>query len=209
MDGGGDAVIRTTLRQNKFTANTNDGVDYFVYNDKNIALCSNEEPNYLNFDHCKLSYEENACRSDPLTFVDVSLALTFNEDTLPKINNASMRHIYAVSNVRYDGTNTGGTNTNAPQATVQLPCMDRHPRSRWVPRPDLDASTCTNDLQPDSIAMLKRALEISNDENPVLRDVVLWNSRFEDGCADEDKLKFGMLIMTSEGCWENVHPNFM
>jgi hypothetical protein len=57
--------------------------------------------------------------------------------------------------------------------------------------------------------MLKRALEISNDENPFLRDVVLWNSRFEDGCADEDKLKFGMLIMTSEGCWENVHPNFM
>ena len=212
VDGGGDAVIRTTLRQNKFVANTllgGNDTDYFVFNDKNIALCSNEEPNFMNFDHCRLSYEENACVSDRTSFVDVSLAITFNEDSLTKVNNAAGRYLYAVDNLRYDGTNTGGTITDAPQAYLQLPCMDRHPRSRWIPRPDLDAITCVNSLQPLSVATLKRTLEISNDENPFLRDVILWNNRDEEACAAEDKLSFGMLIMTSEGCWENVHPNYM
>lgn len=212
LDGGGDAVVRTTLRQNHFVANSasvGNKTDYFVYNDKNIALCSNEEPNYLNFDHCILSYEENACLSDRNSFVDVSLAITFNEDSLPKVNNASSRQIYAVSNLRYDETNTGDSKTDAPVAYLQLPCMGRHPRSRWVPRPDIDARNCLNALQPVSIEMLKRALEISNDENPFLRDIILWNNRAEDGCATEDKVAYGMKIMTSEGCWENVHPNFM
>lgn len=212
LDGGGDAVIRTTLRKNNFVANSltnGTDADYFVFNDKNIALCANEEPNFLNFDNCKLSYEENACFSDRNSFVDVSLAITFNEDSLAQVKEASNRSIYAVSNLRYDGTNTGGTTMDAPSAYLQLPCMDRHPRSRWIPRSDLDASSCSNTLQASSVAALKRALEISNDENPFVRDIILWNNRDEDGCAAEDKLAFGMFIMTSEGCWENVHPNYM
>ena len=212
MDGGGDAVVRTTLRKNNFVANSigsGDDIDYFVYNDKNIALCANEEPNFLNFDNCKLSYEENACLSDRHSFVDVSLAITLDGDSLTEVKNASNRSIYAVANLRYDETNTGGTETNAPAAYLQLPCMNKHPRSRWIPRPDLDESTCSNTLQASSVAVLKRALEISNDENPFLRDIILWNNRDEDSCAVEDKLAFGMLIMTSEGCWENVHPNHM
>lgn len=212
LDGGGDAVIRTTLRKNNFVANTmktGNDTDYFVYNDKNIALCSNGEPNFLNFDNCKLSYEENACVSDRNSFVDVSLTITFDGDSLAKVKSASNRSIYAVSNLRYDGTNTGGTATDAPKAYLQLPCMDRHPRSRWIPRTDLDASSCSNTLQAKSNAALRRALEISNDDNPFLRDVILWNNRDEEKCATEDLLAFGMLVMTSEGCWENVHPNHM
>lgn len=26
-----------------------------------IALCTNEQPNFLNYDHCKISYDENVC----------------------------------------------------------------------------------------------------------------------------------------------------
>jgi hypothetical protein len=83
------------------------------------------------------------------------------------------------------------------------------PRSRWIPRDDLDASTCTNSLQASSTAALANALETSNDQNLLLRDIYLWNSVAEDGCDPADELDYGMLVMTSEGCWENVHPDHM
>jgi hypothetical protein len=52
-------------------------------------------------------------------------------------------------------------------------------------------------------------LETSNDENPYMRDIILWNQIEGDACNEADLAAFGMLIMTSEGCWENVHPDYM
>ena len=31
----------------------------------------------------------------------------------------------------------------------------------------------------------------------------------EDGCDAADEMEYGMLVMTDEGCWENVHPDHM
>jgi hypothetical protein len=154
------------------------------------------------------------------TFINVQLTLTFNNDTLAALHQAtassyreanptanvtamnSKRYVYAVSNLRYDDTNTAENNT--------LPCMKGNPRSRWIPREDLDASSCTNTLQASSIAALARAIQTSNDQNPYLRDIILWNNVAEDGCDPSDELAYGMLIMTDdEGCWENVHPDHM
>jgi hypothetical protein len=111
------------------------------------------------------------------------------------------RYIYAVSNLRFDETNTNGS--------YPLPCLEGSPRSRWIPRDDLDASTCTNSLQASSVAALATALETSNDQNLHLRDIYLWNSVAEDGCDPADYMEYGMLVMTSEGCWENVHYDYM
>ena len=64
IDGGGNSVLQSTLRANREGLNVikySWAEQYFVYNDHNIALCSNEMPNFLNQDNCVLSYEENTC----------------------------------------------------------------------------------------------------------------------------------------------------
>lgn len=111
------------------------------------------------------------------------------------------RYVYAVSNLRYDETNTNGS--------YPLPCLAGSPRSRWIPRDDLDSSTCTNTLQASSTVALAHALETSNDQNLLMRDIYLWNSVAEDGCDPADEFEYGMLVFADEGCWENVHPDYM
>ena len=108
-------------------------------------------------------------------------------------------------------------------STVALPCMARKqpvsrwklrsgkmsPASRWKLRGDLDEAQCTNDLHDMTVTAFKLALEASNDDNELLRDIFLWNDRPEDGCHEDDYEAFGFLIMTSDGCFENVHPNYL
>ena len=222
MDGGGNTVVRSSLRaKTGFEAQlAPDGSTYYVFNDKNIALCNNEEPNFLNQDTCTLSYEPNACIAEELFFHDIKLVFTFNKESLAAVFNTTLasyteanatsnitavdssRYVYAVSNLRYDNSNTDG-------ALVKLPCMAANPKSRWIPRSDINASNCINTLQNSTVQALKQALETSNDENPYLRDIVLWNIIDSDGCHADDLMTYGMLIMTEEGCWENVHPNYM
>jgi hypothetical protein len=118
------------------------------------------------------------------------------------------RYIYAVTNLRFDDSITDGT---AEGTLIDLPCYRHHgnPTSRWIPRPDLDAANCTNSLHEETVAVLRHTLETSNDENPYIRDIVLWNQIEGDACNEADLFEHGMLIMTSEGCWENVHPDYM
>ena len=85
---------------------------------------------------------------------------------------------------------------------------DANPRSRWIPRTDLEIGTCTNTLQQDTVERLKYALESSNDPNVHLRDIIVWNKSNE-GCNASDETAYGMLIWTEEGCWENVHLDYM
>jgi len=188
-----------------------------MINDQNVALCSNEQPNFLNHDHCVISYEENVCVTEYLettnTLVDVQLVVTFNDETLAKFHNATRasfletgvdnsRYLYAVSNLRWDESILDGSIT-------ALPCALENPVSRWKPRSDLDTSECTNTLTQKSNNVFKHALESSNDENLYLRDVYLWNDLEEDGCDEMDYDAYGMLVMTTEGCWENTHPDYM
>ncbi|KAL7553976.1 hypothetical protein ACHAWF_017328 [Thalassiosira exigua] len=215
MDGGGDAVLRSTLRAN------NDGLttlqypnsqEYFVYNDRNVALCSNEQPNFVNQDSCVVSYEENVCVKEYVdasnSFNDVQMVVTFDDASLAKFHNATRasgpdqaRYFYAVSNLRWDDT--------VDPEKLDFPCVPGNPVSRWRTLTDLDNSTCVNELADKSNAAFVHALESSNDENPHLRDVYLWNDKAEDGCDEADYGAYGMLVMTEEGCWENMHPDYM
>lgn len=222
MDGGATSVLRSTIRAQNEGLKTkpypwNDN-EYFMINDQNIALCLNEQPNWLNHDSCVLSYEENVCVKEYVdttrTLNDVQLVITFDDETLSNFHNATLasfaetgidnsRYFYAVGNLRWDDSVVEGNIT-------ELPCTPLiNPVSRWKPRSDLDASTCSNTIAAKSITVLKHALETSNDENPYLRDVYLWNGLEEDGCDEADYDAYGMLIMTNEGCWENVHPDHM
>lgn len=228
LDGGGESVLRSTIRSKRNGLETHRypwNEEYYVFNDHNIALCINEVPNFLNRDHCVLSYEPNACVADyKVSNVDVQLVLTFVEETLGQLHNITLasyteanetagtevfdnsRYIYAVDGLRYDDSNTD-VNTSSI-----LPCTGENPTSRWKPRDDLNETECvSNLLQSDTVEVFKRALETSNDENPYLRDIYLWNEAVdEDGCNDLDLYSYGMLIWTDvEGCWENVHPDFM
>ncbi|KAL7554934.1 hypothetical protein ACHAWF_018496 [Thalassiosira exigua] len=221
IDGGGETVLRSTIRSQR------DGLkplkypwaeEYYIFNDQNIALCSNEQPNFINQDHCVVSYEENVCVKEYLdssnTLVDVQLVIKFDDGTLANMHNATLvnynettgvdnrRYFYAVSNLRWDDSVVNGNIT-------VLPCVPENPVSRWKPRPDLDNSNCVNDLTDRSTAAFVHALESSNDENPYLRDIYLWNDLDEDGCDEVDYDKYGMLVMTNEGCWENMHPDYM
>lgn len=154
------------------------------------------------------------------TFVNAQLTLTFDNDTLAALHNATLasyqvanstanisavnseRFVFAVSNLRYDSSNTNGS--------YPLPCLEGNPRSRWIPRADLDESSCTNSLEASSSMALANAIQSSNDQNPYLRDIYLWNSIGDDGCDAVDFMEYGMLVMTKdEGCWENVHPDHM
>ena len=231
MDGGGASVLRSTLRAGKLVMHEQSGRtgDYYVYNDKNIALCSNEQPNFLNQEFCKLSYDPNTCSKQDHKdgqggrggggrsggnggkyggyMLDVQLVITFDDKTLVALHQATKiraqtRYIYAVSNLRYDSSNT-------KRRVIDLPCSPGNPISRWIPRLDLTNETCTNTLAVDTVNVLKFALESSNDENEYIRDIVLWNSVEEDGCNTMDEMEYGMKIMTDEGCWENVHPDHL
>lgn len=226
-DGGGKSVLRSTIRAQrdgfKARVSTSGRSEFYVFNDHNIALCNNEQPNFLNRESCVLTYDENACVKEyehsTNTFIDVQLVVTFDEETLAKMHNATLasyrggypdnkRFIYAVKNLRFDDSIADGTFNGTK---IDLPCfrLDGNPTSRWIPRPDLDNSTCVSSLQEKTVAVLKHALETSNDENPHIRDIVLWNLVEEEACDEADLFEFGMLIMTSEGCWENVHPDYM
>ena len=233
-DGGGASVLRSTIRAQRdgFKAKVaaSGRHEFYVFNDHNIALCNNEQPNFLNRESCVITYDENACVKEydqaTNTFVDVQLVITFDEDTLAKLHNATKasyreaspgfsakdntRYIYAVKNLYYDDSIADGTLNGT---LIDLPCFRigrvGNPTSRWIPRSDLNETTCTSSLQDETVAALKHILETSNDENPYIRDVVLWNAAEEDACHEDDTFSFGMLIMTSEGCWENVHPDYM
>ena len=230
LDGGGKSVLRSTIRAGRggFEASVMpDGRnEFYVFNDQNIALCMNEQPNFINRDHCVLSYDENACMKKSNSFVDVQLVITFTPDTLAAMHNTTLasyraadpaagiaerdnsRFIYAVSNLRFDESIVDGT---IEGTKIDLPCYRKHgnPTSRWIPRPDLNATSCSNSLHEDTVAVLKHTLETSNDENPYMRDIVLWNQIEGDACNEVDLLAYGMLIMTDEGCWENVHPDHL
>ncbi len=214
-DGGGAAVLRSTLRAQRDGLKTLKypwAQEYYVYNDHNIALCTNEQPNFLNEEHCKLSYDVNTCAKGGIdtsnTLVDVQLVVAFDDNTLSRLHNATglsgenkARHLYAVDGLRWDDTLN-------PNITV-FPCQPENPVSRWRPRLDLNESECANVLTRRSNNAFVRALETSNDENPFLRDIYLWNDPKDDGCDEEDLDEVGMLIMTDEGCWENMHPDYM
>jgi len=83
MDGAGPSVLRSTIRAQRegiVTGRNNVGPGlysdtFYIFNDQNVALCINEQPNYINFDHCKVSYEENVCvkPANPLSFTDVQV----------------------------------------------------------------------------------------------------------------------------------------
>lgn len=136
------------------------------------------------------------------------MVITFDHEGLSKIHNATLvssdgmdrsRFLYAVDNVAWDGS-----------VDAKPPCVPENPVSRWKPRPDLNASSCTSELQNETVAALVHALETSNDDNSFLRDIYLWNDYAEDGCHEDDMMARGMLIMTKEGgCWENVHPEYL
>lgn len=62
-----------------------------VYNDHNIALCVNEHPNFLNFNNCRLSYEEDTCVKDyRVSNVDVNLVIHFDDATLAQFHNITL-----------------------------------------------------------------------------------------------------------------------
>lgn len=68
MDGGGSSVLRSSLRADKLGVAKNPYTEsYTVFNEDNIVLCSNEQPNFLNEDNCVLSYEENVCVKEYVT----------------------------------------------------------------------------------------------------------------------------------------------
>merc|ERR1712194_221114 len=120
------------------------------------------------------------------TLVDVQLVVTFNTETLSKLHNATAvdgigksHYLYAIDNLRWD---EDVLNRNV----IGTPCMPDNPVSRWRPRTDLEASSCTNTLTDRSTAALARALETSNDENPHLRDIYLWTDLDGDGCDEDD-----------------------
>ena len=184
-------------------------------NDQNVALCVNEQPNFLNFDHCKLSFEDNVCVKEYATSAksatDVQMVIKFDDQTLMQLHDVTSvssdgidrtSYLYAVDKLMWDES----VNVN----TTTLPCTPyKQPVSRWLPRPDLDATNCINSLQAQTVAALVHALESSNDDNEFLRDIYLWNDLLEDGCHEDDFEKVGMLIMTSDGCFENVHPDYL
>jgi hypothetical protein len=101
VDGGGNTVLRSTLRAHRDGLNVikYPWADQFaVVNDHNIALCANEESNFINRQSCVLSYEENTCVKESVkeiknfenTLVDVLAVITFDDNTLAGLHNASL-----------------------------------------------------------------------------------------------------------------------
>ena len=139
------------------------------------------------------------------------MVITFDYETMAKIyqytlmtnegiNNA--HYLYAVDGLKWDDS--------VNEETTLVPCRPGFsPVSRWKLRSDLDETQCTNDLHEMTNSAFKHALETSNDDNELLRDIYLWNDRPEDGCHEDDYEKVGMFIMTSEGCFENMHPDHL
>ena len=135
MEGGGALVLRSTMGGTKKFAPTDDGG--YVFHETNRALCVNEQPNLINRDTCKLSYEANACAKTANALNDVSMVITLDDATLVTMYDATNtahedgtvdpHYICAVSNLQYDGSNTDGI-------VIALPCSPGNPTLRWIPR---------------------------------------------------------------------------
>ena len=186
-------------------------------NDQNVALCTNEQPNFINLEHCKVSFESDVCVKEYIdpsdTLTDVQMVINFSRDSMAKLHNATLvnstdgidrsRYLYAVDGLLWDETVSSDMTT--------FPCTpNKQPVSRWRPKSDLDAVQCTtNNLHTQTEMAFVHALETSNDDNAHVRDIYLWNDRPEDGCHEDDYEAAGMLVMTSEGCWENVYADHL
>ena len=91
-----------------------------------------------------------------------------------------------------------------------FPCTpNKQPVLRWRPKSNLNAGQCTNDLHAQTKMAFIHALETSNNDNAHVRDIYLWNDQPEDGCHENDYEAAGMLVMTIEGCWENVYADHL
>eukprot|EP00586_Coscinodiscus_wailesii_P000799 CAMPEP_0172487324 /NCGR_PEP_ID=MMETSP1066-20121228/16359_1 /TAXON_ID=671091 /ORGANISM="Coscinodiscus wailesii, Strain CCMP2513" /LENGTH=2416 /DNA_ID=CAMNT_0013253867 /DNA_START=62 /DNA_END=7312 /DNA_ORIENTATION=+ len=203
MDGGGQAVLDTTYTKNQLKIFPSGNSRGIIRGHESATLCANEVPTLFNQEHCKLSYEQNACLSGNRGF-DTQMYVVLDETFMSEIQ----------------GIN--GIDSNIPVAidgliidsdTPNLPCSAEGTRSRWlvVELTDCDGAS---DMNQETITSFKNLLLNSIDAHPKLRDVY-YREQPDHGiqCHDDDKSKFGFRVKITENgvetCFENVHPDYL
>lgn len=169
----------------------------------------------FNENDCKLSFEPNVCIPKPSAYHRydyIDLTLTLDTTIILALSNLNGLHVYALDGLRFDETNSGGSNDIYAQ--VDLPCKRTFRSStwswtwsRWI---KADINECLNPsvtIDEQTESALERSIYASNDiNNPIMIDVYLLHS-----CHDDDAEKVGMNVYVSseDQCYRHVHPQHM
>ena len=174
--------------------------------DESIVLCASAYKNFMNEGKCKLSDDTNACfqQASQDGLDEVKAVVTLDSATLSEMYDITSRFVYGIDGLEFDKTNV----PPGEKPLVDLPCSGSdNPRSRWVLVNKAERN-CVSSLHSTSTAALADALANSNDNNPELRDIHMWDVD-ELKCHTRDSNAYGMLVyVPSDGqCWQNVHPD--
>jgi hypothetical protein len=186
-DGGGGLVAQTRLNDEEML-DRRDG----LYE----AVCSNPHLNFLNEDHCKLSYEADACspRDPPDAFFDL------DGDSFEKIYQATgeggegTSYVYAVTGLRQGRF----------QVPYDPPCTPGQ-TSRWVPAEDCTPNS--SQIHSTTNTVLSNLLSLANSDNMFMRDIAF--PAVGVSCDPSDVNKYDFTINVDGACWLNVHQDHL
>jgi hypothetical protein len=186
-DGGGGLVLQTRLSDAELVDRRDP-----LYQ----VSCSNPHLNFLNEDHCRLSYEPDACspRDPPDAWFDL------DEETFEKIYQATgeggegTSYVYAVTGLR-QGQN---------EVPYDPPCTPGQ-TSRWVPAEDCAPNT--SQIHSTTNTVLSSLLTLANSNNMFMRDIAF--PAVGVACDPSDANKFDFTINVDGSCWLNVHRDHL
>lgn len=188
MDGGGRTVRQTVN----------------IVNPENSVICSNVQRTFVNEDHCKLSFDPQACEA-------------LNDDNIPDeeerpdfyldLTHETMRAIYEATQDRREGPMylyaVDGIGDRVTEDKSLVPPCDRT-TSRWI------QVTCTgaaNNLDPTMNEIFSTLLSSAGDDNPYVTDV--WNWYDVECPAPLFELSGFEIVLSDGSCYRNVHPNHL
>lgn len=157
--------------------------------------CHNVERNFMNEDHCTLSYESTACKPKQ----SPKPVIILSQSNLDGIRNLIGKPIYAVNGLAISSILNKNTKVNAP-------CASKNRQySRWVKKSSDTVCNNTANLGQgtysifvDSIAARDRGL------NEDVYDLGRQFTRCD--TDDEGKTDMGRVLVDGE-CWWHVHPS--
>ena len=182
----------------------NGGGDFVMDTDGVVAgeqvLCQNAEMNFLNEEHCQLSYSESACRPNSLP----RKVIVLDEANLASISSMTGRKLFAVT-----GFSLNDVDSSTEMPFFRPPCRHGRRTSRWK---EIDDPKCTNTAELGAVTiktfrdLIDAVLSGGSDQyyNPDIIDVT--RNVLDCDIQDEHKYRLGNVRASDGTCWTHVHP---
>ncbi|KAL7541680.1 LOW QUALITY PROTEIN: hypothetical protein ACHAXR_011131 [Thalassiosira sp. AJA248-18] len=192
MDGGGQLAIDTKLGLN------DDNVNKLVAG-KSVQ-CQNAAQSFLNEDHCKLSFQPNACSPGEKP----KEVIVIDESNLAGINSMKNKKLYAITGLPIVGPSPLDADGNT---VIKSPCSASS--SRWVKDESSGTTNCPNtaNLGPQTLRTFADLISGATIKDEAFNPSAVQVERSIRQCDSDDsvKLDFGTVQTGDGSCWKHVH----